>query len=194
MRRDLQRARDDLSRIAHLDLLTGLPNRRGFDTDARQAFEAARSNGRPVAALMCDVDHFKLINDGFGHDFGDAALVRIAEIIRATFAGTAHIACRQGGEEFALILPDCLLPAASRLAETLRGNCADAPIAALGLQAPITVSIGVAVADGDLCDLRKLMQAADAALYEAKRGGRNRVVVVGDDRPEQDALPLPAAG
>ena len=175
--RKLALARDELARIAHVDLLTGLPNRRGFDVDAEAALAAARSAGQPVAALMCDIDHFKTINDRFGHDFGDEALVQIAATIRETLVGRSHVACRQGGEEFAVILPGCDTSEARKYAEMLRVACAIRPILAAGQAALISVSIGVAGGQGNDLQLRALMRAADVALYKAKDAGRNCVVV-----------------
>ena len=175
MRRDLQRARDDLSRIAHLDLLTGLPNRRGFDTDARQAFEAARSNGRPVAALMCDVDHFKLFNDLGGHSAGDSILKQLASRLVATMRQSDRIG-RWGGEEFLVLMPGADEAGARQLLDRLQAAVRSSGIAVpLGCE-PVSVSVGFAVWNATEAGWDGVVARADAAMYEAKRRGRDRTV------------------
>src|SRR5208337_5424523 len=97
--RKLKLARDALDRLAHTDPLTGLLNRRGFDQEVQRALASTRAHGRPAAALMCDLDEFKTVNDRFGHDFGDAALRHAADLLRAEADDGTAILGRQGGEE-----------------------------------------------------------------------------------------------
>ena len=124
---------------------------------------------------MCDIDHFKSINDRYGHDFGDVALVRIAAIIYAVL-GCGAIIGRQGGEEFAILFPDC---DSSRGQASPRRCGRPARRLAVRLRrrrSPLTLSFGVAAAERRSRDFRLLLSRADAALYQAKRDGRNRVV------------------
>jgi diguanylate cyclase (GGDEF)-like protein len=186
--RRLAIANEELARLASLDQLTSLANRRGFDEAAGAAVAAAQSSGSPLAVLMCDIDHFKSINDRFGHDFGDATLVQIAAHIHEVVQDMAHVAGRQGGEEFAIVLPGRNLEEACAVAERLRLACALRPIFALDRVAPVTISIGVAAGAGESLCLRELMASADAALYEVKARGRNHVLAAGHSVPGRPAL------
>ena len=174
--RKLRLARDALDRLAHTDPLTGLLNRRGFDQEVQRATGAL---GRPAAALMCDLDEFKTINDRFGHEFGDAALRHAADVLRRE---SGAILGRQGGEEFVLLLTDISRGQAVAVADVLRQALAGRPIELDGAQATLTMSVGLATTaafDGRLSDL---IGRADEALYEAKRKGRNRLAIAGDSR------------
>ena len=173
---ELRRARDELAFVALQDPLTGLLNRRGFDEEAERALKDPRSCSPTDVAIMCDVDRFKSINDLYGHDFGDAALTRVAEIIKASLGGRPALMGRRGGEEFAILITDCELLEGFRLAQAIRERCEAATFSWEGLEAHMTLSLGVAAAEPEACDLRALMSRADAALYQAKRDGRNRVV------------------
>ena len=102
--RQLAQAREELSRIARCDQLTGLLNRRGFDEAAKRAMEAAADAGDCIAVLMCDIDHFKSINDRFGHDFGDRVLIELAKGLSGVIESHGGIISRHGGEEFAVLL------------------------------------------------------------------------------------------
>jgi len=174
---ELKRARSDLERAASQDSLTGLLNRRGFDAAATAALDACHFDGVSSVALMCDVDFFKSVNDRFGHDFGDSALERIASMIESTLGAQDAVIGRMGGEEFAILFPDCDLPRGEMLAGEIRLACEKLPIGFGVLSNQITMSIGVAAVECDDEDLRSLLSRADAALYQAKRDGRNRVVV-----------------
>jgi len=159
-----------LRETATCDSLTGALNRGAFEEHLRMQRARSLRNGRPYAVAIIDVDHFKLVNDQHGHAAGDAALVRLAALVRAnTRAG--DVFARMGGEEFALLLADTDLEQAAMLAEGLRGllrrETAYDPV-------PLTVSIGVAAADQD--GEADVMLAADRALYGAKRAGRDRVM------------------
>lgn len=163
--------------LAVTDPLTGLHNRRFMTAQLGALVKRATQGGDPVAALMVDIDHFKRINDTFGHDIGDEVLrefaVRLATNVRAV-----DLACRFGGEEFVVVMPDTKLDDAHRIAERLRRHIAGSPFHLAGLDEPLTVTISVGVAatqgEGDAPDA--LLQRADEAVYEAKAGGRNQVV------------------
>lgn len=173
---EVQRVHDALAKAALVDSLSGLLNRRGFDEAAKVAFaEGGRETDCDVA-IMCDIDHFKAINDRYGHDFGDLALVHVARTLDAVLERLGAIVGRQGGEEFAVLLPECRVEEAEALAEEMRTACEETPIRRDGVEAWLTLSFGVAVAAADHRDLRTLLARADAALYQAKREGRNRVV------------------
>jgi two-component system, cell cycle response regulator len=163
--------------LAVTDPLTGLHNRRFMTAQLGALVKRATQGGDPVAALMVDIDHFKRINDTFGHDIGDEVLrefaVRLATNVRAV-----DLACRFGGEEFVVVMPDTKLDDAHRIAERLRRHIAGSPFHLAGLDEPLTVTISVGVAatqgEGDAPDA--LLKRADEAVYEAKAGGRNQVV------------------
>jgi diguanylate cyclase (GGDEF)-like protein len=172
----LKRARGDLEVLAQTDQLTGLLNRRGFDAAAHAALEAGRAANRPVAVLTCDIDHFKKLNDSFGHGFGDKALLHVAEVLRR-FALSRHlVAGRQGGDEFVILAPGIGRAEAAGIAESIRIACGKMPLEDNAAGAILSVSIGVAVCAGSQASLSALMRRADVALYDAKRIGRNRVV------------------
>jgi diguanylate cyclase (GGDEF)-like protein len=174
--RELTLARDELDRLAHFDFLTGLFNRRGFDKAA-----TALAPGRPAAGLMCDLDHFKEINDRLGHEFGDAALRHVANVLREAAGSDTMVLGRMGGEEFALLMTDVQLADALAFAEDLRASVAERPVEWRGAQAAITMSVGLAAAPCWQGELSPLLARADMALYRAKRMGRDRVVAVPDD-------------
>ncbi|GAB4483876.1 MAG: hypothetical protein OHK0044_33330 [Burkholderiaceae bacterium] len=176
----------DLGRVALLerdsvtDALTGLYNRRHFERRLAEEFSRARRQGSELALLLLDVDHFKRINDTHGHPAGDAVLRDLAE--RCLACVRAHdTVVRYGGEEIAVIAPGAPAHAAQRLAARLRERAASAPLELRGASYPqglaiaYTVSIGVAALDASMADEAALIGAADAALYRAKREGRNRV-------------------
>lgn len=176
--RELTKTREELDQLANTDPLTGLLNRRGFDKAAEALASAPLSRDKPIAALLCDIDFFKRVNDAHGHEFGDAALKYVAEILRAGARGRADVVLgRQGGEEFVVLLAGCPGPDALKFAELLRETLAERPVECNGAATHITMSVGFAVAPRGAPDVGKLIAAADVALYEAKRGGRNRVAV-----------------
>ncbi|MEJ7891287.1 MAG: diguanylate cyclase [Solirubrobacteraceae bacterium] len=161
-------------RRAHEDVLTGLPNRAAFEEELGLMTAQSARSGASMAVIMLDLDHFKSINDVHGHKAGDAVLAQMGALARTNVRGGDFVA-RYGGEEFVLLLPGTDLLGAGRLAENLRGRISatrlgDPPM-------PITASLGVAAATGDAQALRALVAAADAALYEAKANGRDRVVL-----------------
>jgi len=178
--RELTLARDELDRLAHFDSLTGLLNRRGFDKAAAGALDSPTAPGPPAAALMCDLDHFKQVNDRFGHEFGDAALRHVANILREAAGRDNIVLGRVGGEEFALLLIDVQLADALAFAENLRVSIAERPVEWRGAKATITTSMGFAATPFSQGEVSPLLARADEALYRAKRRGRNRVVVARD--------------
>lgn len=181
---ELGRACDEHYRLAYMDPLTGLLNRRGFDKAAVEILAAPDGRGRPAAALMCDLDHFKAINDEFGHGFGDEALRHFADVLRAASADRNIILGRMGAEEFLLLLVNFTPEDALAFAETLRLAVASRPVEWDGVKARITTSVGFASTPSSDGRVAPLIVRADAAVYEAKSNGRNRVAVAVDtDRP-----------
>jgi diguanylate cyclase (GGDEF)-like protein len=176
---ELGRARGELQRIARTDQLTGLLNRRGFDEETIKALAVARAARRPVAVRMVDIDHFKLLNDtyGHGHGHGDKALVHVAGVLAAVARDTDFIAGRQGGDEFAMMLPFVSAGEAEAIAKRICTACAQSSVEAGIIVGGVPVSIGVAASRRTSQSLPALMSRADAALYEGKRAGRNRVIV-----------------
>jgi diguanylate cyclase (GGDEF)-like protein len=166
-----------LETLAQLDGLTGVANRRGFDARLRAEWSASAKAGQPLSLLMIDVDHFKRFNDRYGHPAGDACLKAIAACLSKGELRWNDFIARYGGEEFAVVLPSLPSAAAMEIAERLR--LAVFALALENSQSPvgrITISVGVAgfVGDGNK-DAGALLEAADAALYNAKRRGRNVV-------------------
>jgi diguanylate cyclase (GGDEF)-like protein len=176
---ELQIANEHLEELASLDGLTGLANRRGFDRALEREWQRARERGQPLALMMIDIDHFKLFNDRYGHVRGDACLRAVGETLSLVSLEEAVLVARYGGEEFALLLPGLEVGRTSALAEEARRAIEDLLIthaeAPCGL---VTISIGVESLvpqpDQSAADL---VEAADRALYDAKRRGRNNVVV-----------------
>jgi len=176
-----RRQMETLSRIANVDPLTGAGNRRAQNLKLDAANAIHRRNNSPACVLILDIDHFKKINDAYGHIVGDQILVDLCEMARRSTRVTESL-YRYGGEEFVLVAEQTALDAAVNLAEKLRGSIAQAVFAS-GIQ--LTVSIGVAeLQRGE--GREAWLGRADAALYRAKRSGRNQVVVA--DTPEPATL------
>lgn len=168
---------EQVQTMAMTDPLTGSYNRRYFFELAERDFEYARRYSRPLALIMMDVDHFKLVNDTFGHLAGDLALRQVAEVCQARLRKTDLFA-RYGGEEFIVLLPETTKEAASSLAETLRDQVAEIEMETRRGSLRVTVSIGVSeLTDGkdEEMTVEQLIEEADRALYRAKGGGRNQV-------------------
>jgi diguanylate cyclase (GGDEF)-like protein len=181
-----ERAEADLQRLALLDPLTGLYNRRAFADLAGRALAQAARNGTPCAALLMDLDHFKRVNDETGHAGGDRVLAAFAAFARDGLRA-GDLLARHGGEEFCALLPETSLQAAAAVAERLRRALAARPIG--GLDYAVTVSIGVT--DCDPAAAHALVEAiarADAAMYRAKADGRDRIHVVASHAPRADRL------
>jgi diguanylate cyclase (GGDEF)-like protein len=162
-----------LADLARLDGLTKLPNRRAFDQALDEMFATMRRLRIGGALLMLDVDHFKRINDTHGHGAGDDVLQAVARVMSADTRLNDRI-FRVGGEEFAVLMLGADETAAATAAERLRQAIAQHPFAVRTDHVPVTVSVGLAVATPET-DSATVVEAADAALYRAKRDGRNRV-------------------
>jgi len=174
--KELNQARAHLLRLSHTDQLTGLLNRRGYDTAALAAFAHASEAKMRSAVFMCDIDRFKAINDQFGHEFGDKVLVEISDAIRAFSEENGFLVGRMGGEEFAALMINVTTEQAVHHANALRRICAATEISSDEACAHVTVSIGISSADRDK-GLSEMMRLADQALYKAKNSGRNRVAI-----------------
>jgi two-component system cell cycle response regulator len=162
--------------LALTDALTGLNNRRYLETHLKALAEQARAADRPLSVLFADVDCFKAINDTYGHDVGDAVLRELASRLRRN-TRNIDLACRIGGEEFVVVMPDVGPDRASQAAERLRACIAGEPFQVDGERClQVTASVGIATLDGVHDSAEGLLRRADQALYLAKRGGRNRVV------------------
>jgi len=163
--------------MAVIDGLTGLHNRRYLDSHLETLFDRAMSRRRPLSVMITDLDRFKSINDAYGHDGGDDVLREFARRLRKNVRGI-DLACRFGGEEFVVVMPDTEGQVAEKVAERIRAEIERAPFAIGrdGLAIPVTVSVGVSSLSRGVDSVGELMKRADVALYEAKNGGRNRVV------------------
>ena len=163
--------------MAILDPLTGLHNRRYMASHLATLFDDASRRGKPLSVLLIDIDHFKAVNDSHGHDAGDAVLREFATRIRRDTRGI-DLACRLGGEEFVVVMPDCDLAKAYQVGERLRQCIEAAPFEVGGkvglLQ--VTASVGVGALELDDGAPEHVLKRAYEALYCAKRDGRNRVV------------------
>ena len=168
------RINEQLSRLAMLDPLTGVFNRRTFEERAQLVIAAAVERGRPLSLLAVDIDHFKDVNDEFGHAGGDEALRLVVALMRETLA-EGQILSRIGGEEFAVLLPGADEDEARATAERLRRHLEGSPVDVEGRELFLKISAGVATLGPDMETLAILLRAADRALYAAKRAGRNRV-------------------
>ncbi|TMH24383.1 MAG: GGDEF domain-containing protein, partial [Betaproteobacteria bacterium] len=173
--------RERLHEQAMRDRLTGLYNRHYVQEWFGLELHRAQRHGRPVAAIMLDIDHFKRFNDSFGHEAGDLVLRELAGALGRSTRGS-DVASRYGGEEFLVLLPECPFDAALRRAERMREDVAklelrydDRPLG------PVTVSLGVAVFPDHASESEELLRHADEALYLAKQTGRNRVVAYSAD-------------
>ena len=163
--------------MAVTDGLTGLHNRRYLDSHLQTLFDRAVGRRRPLSVMITDLDRFKSINDTFGHDGGDDVLREFAQRLRKNVRGI-DLACRFGGEEFVVVMPDTDAQVAEKVAERIRAEIARAPFAVGhdGQTVEVTVSVGVSSLRRGTDTVEALMKRADVALYEAKSGGRNRVV------------------
>lgn len=179
---DLKNAQVELQRLAETDFLTGIANNRRFFEDGEREIQRARRYGHPLAALMLDLDHFKKVNDTYGHAAGDKVLVAMTDTFRRLLRDI-DVFGRLGGEEFAILLPETDLAGGRATAERLRMAIAETQIDAGNRTLKITISIGVTLLSPDDAGLDAVLKRADDAMYEAKRHGRNRVVTA----------PLPAA-
>lgn len=174
--RRLRRANEKLARLATTDELTGCVNRRRFLEQGALELEQSRRHGHPLTLLAMDVDRFKAINDRYGHGVGDDYLRAFVKTIEAALR-KGDVLGRVGGEEFAVLLPRTPLKEGQRAAERIRKEVASMEVSEIGMDRPTTVSIGVTGQARQDRDLANLIRRADEAMYEAKRTGRDRVVV-----------------
>jgi two-component system cell cycle response regulator len=163
--------------MAITDGLTGLFNRRYMENHLATLVDQSAARGKPIAVMVLDIDYFKAINDTHGHDAGDDVLREFALRVRKCIRNI-DLACRYGGEEFVLVMPETDKAVATMVAERLRRRIASEPF---GIQQgarslEVTISIGIAAASGSADTAAAILKRADQALYQAKRDGRNRVV------------------
>jgi diguanylate cyclase (GGDEF)-like protein len=182
------RLRETLQHQSIVDPLTGLFNRRYLDETLRRELARAKREALPLSIIVLDVDHFKRINDEFGHDAGDAVLRSLGSEIKR-YVRDSDVACRFGGEEFVLLLPGCDKQTTAQRSKVLLNTirAMDVPRASQSI-GPITASLGVATFPEDGTEADALIQVADRAMYTAKRSGRNRVVVAGATGAESESV------
>lgn len=171
----LQAALVEVEKLSTRDGLTGILNRRALDQRFAEELARSRRYKTPLAFMMFDLDHFKKVNDTFGHLGGDTVLQSVAKLVSGMIRDT-DIFARYGGEELALLLPGIDASGAAALGERLRAAIVASPVPFNDLSIPVTVSIGVTEARTSTSDMKELMAEADSALYECKRSGRNRVM------------------
>jgi diguanylate cyclase (GGDEF)-like protein len=175
-----KKVEQELERLSQVDMLTGLANRRRFMQLAEHELSRKRRYGGDLAVFMMDLDHFKVVNDTYGHQTGDLVLQRVGEICREILRDVDCVG-RLGGEEFAVLLPRTDTAHAMAVAERLRDAVAQASVyAPHGETVRFTISIGVATMQEEHTTLDALLNQADRALYQAKHSGRNRVSLYGD--------------
>ncbi len=171
----IERLNSQLEHLAMTDDLTDLANRRAFFREGADEIRRSQRYRMPLSLIMLDIDRFKEVNDTFGHDAGDAMLRRIAKILKANIR-QVDLTARLGGEEFGILLPNTKNADAVFLAERLRRTIEEEGSLEENQKLSVTVSIGVASSSEDTPDLDALLKQADAAMYEAKRRGKNQVV------------------
>jgi diguanylate cyclase (GGDEF)-like protein len=186
--KELEEANIKLSELTVTDSLTGLSNRRCFDQVIAEEWMRASRTGQSLAILMIDVDHFKAYNDHYGHPAGDECLRKVASVLQANARRASDLVARYGGEEFVVVASDLDIQAAKELAETLRRavEMLAMPHEFSPAATVVTISIGVSVTTPDAnMQPESLLRMADAAMYYAKDGGRNRVAAWGSSVPEK---------
>lgn len=190
---ELERANAALQRLAAHDPLTGLLNRRGLEERVSASLASARRRNAPLSLLLLDIDHFKKVNDGHGHDVGDLVLKAVAECLKRRLR-EVDVVARIGGEEFVVLLPDTGSFGACQVAGALVRAVQVAPMPVVG---GITISCGVAEIDADTETADDALRRADGALYEAKHGGRNQFCLAAPaqapTKPLPESLPESAA-
>lgn len=176
---ELEEANRMLKAISVTDALTGISNRRHFDDQLINEIKRAQRSGEPLGLLLIDIDHFKSVNDTYGHQVGDDVLRHIAQLLKSKMRRETDMLARYGGEEFCVLLPNTSPEGAHYVAEQLRETIASVPVLIPGQRTlNLTISIGVsALVPDTIEDREKLLAAADAAVYDAKNAGRNRTMV-----------------
>jgi len=173
---ELEEVNRELEQKTTIDDLTGLYNRRFYDQKILAEFRRSRRNLTPLSLAVIDIDHFKKINDNFGHAIGDKCLVSLAKLIKQTLRRSADIGCRYGGEEFCIILPETDQAGAMALSEELRELVADQQIKMDDVLVSFTISCGISTYQQQATVKPiDIFNAADKALYQAKNSGRNQV-------------------
>ncbi|MFL6586401.1 MAG: diguanylate cyclase [Luteimonas sp.] len=169
----LRQQRDEMTRLAQTDPLTGLPNRRAALEQLERSIEAARASGAPLTVAFIDLDHFKRINDRYGHECGDRVLRHVAHALRGAFRSADHVA-RMGGEEFLVILPGADPDHARLRVDTLRAMLSSTGVVLDKPGMQVTLSAGISALRADDAGVDALLQRADTAMYAAKHAGRDR--------------------
>jgi diguanylate cyclase (GGDEF)-like protein len=189
-RDQIEKQNRELVKLANYDGLTELLNRRSFFSTAEAAISRCARAGHGFAVLMLDVDHFKSFNDRYGHAVGDSVLKRVAACLRETVRPHDHVG-RYGGEEFSVMVEDITADDVHALAERIRLNIEAHAGKGIddGRDLQVTISIGVAVTQAVYTPLSLMLQRADQCLYEAKRTGRNRIVMVRHEPNTDKAAP-----
>ncbi|MCD9007411.1 diguanylate cyclase [Luteimonas sp. XNQY3] len=177
----LRQQRDEMTRLAQTDPLTGLPNRRAALAQLERSIAAARASGAPLTVAFLDLDHFKRINDLYGHECGDRVLRHVAHALRGAFRSADHVA-RMGGEEFLAILPGADPDHARMRVDTLRATLSSTGVVLDKPGIQVTLSAGISALRADDAGVDALLQRADAAMYAAKHAGRDRTELE-DPRP-----------
>ncbi|HEV7318469.1 MAG TPA: GGDEF domain-containing protein [Ensifer sp.] len=183
---ELSRTISKLEHQATSDPMTGLRNRRWLIDNASAALARAKREGTGLSAIVMDLDHFKAINDRFGHDAGDRALTAAGAVVLSCIR-PYDLAARIGGEEFAILLPGCDQACATEIANRIRSQLAGISILPSGAQ--LTASFGVYEAEPETDSLSKILKHADTNLYQAKRAGRNRVIGSQANQPDASLRP-----
>ena len=166
---------DELSTLVRTDTLTGIANYHYFLQALEQEIERTQRSGQPTSLIMLDIDFFKMVNDQWGHEVGNQALVHLSQLLQQ-IVRKLDIPCRYGGEEFAIILPDTNLAACLPVAERIRQGIKESPLNVAGKPLHMTVSLGITTySDHQETTVEELVKQADYYLYKAKEGGRNRV-------------------
>ncbi len=180
MRQKLYKTQKELQHLSLFDELTGLANRRNYDQTLETQFKLAQRNKAPLSLIICDIDFFKHYNDEYGHQQGDKCLADVAQMIGSMANRPTDLACRYGGEEFTVILPDTNLEGALKIAEKIRLAVYESGIEhkASRVADVITLSLGVSTYFGQLKSSEQLTNLADKALYQAKQKGRNTVEIM----------------
>jgi len=170
-----KKTEEELLRLASTDPLTGVLNRREFRTIAEKEVMRCKRYGRPLSVLMMDIDHFKVINDSYGHAAGDKALQHLTKLCSSSLR-TMDLICRWGGEEFVIMLPETGIKGAVIIAERLRSAIEETDFISNNNKIDFTISIGVSSFKQGDDDIDTILTRADSALYMAKEGGRNKVI------------------
>lgn len=182
----LANSHEQINRLATTDSLTGIANRRAYQCGFEAMLDRARRRSGSLYLILCDIDHFKRINDRFGHPFGDLVLQQIAKLFNRVVRSN-DLAARTGGEEFAILLEDSDSDGAWKVAERLRSLVCELELQFGTTPVPVTISLGIAAFPRDADSLEQLVSCADQALYRAKADGRNRTLVWRDSNVPQSA-------